>query len=158
MMAAEIEVPWQVSSLEWNPVPMSGKGSWSPGPTTSRHISRSRQPTTQRRLSGYAGMAGRCHRRTSDRVAEAQHRGEPGPNSRARRLGTEASQQHVTKPETEISERTSGEQLLHGEPHAGNLLNTKTGPLSMISRRVAAGLSSSTSHMCRKRSASATHR
>ena len=25
---------------------------------------------------------------------------EPGPNSRARRLGTEASQQHVTKPET----------------------------------------------------------
>jgi Phosphotransferase enzyme family len=29
----------------------------------------------------------------------------------------------------EISERTSGEQLLHGEPHAGNLLNTKSGPL-----------------------------
>jgi hypothetical protein len=29
----------------------------------------------------------------------------------------------------EISERSSAEQLLHGEPHAGNLLNTKSGPL-----------------------------
>src|SRR5262249_14487873 len=29
----------------------------------------------------------------------------------------------------EISARSSGEQLLHGEPHAGNLLNTKIGPL-----------------------------
>jgi len=29
----------------------------------------------------------------------------------------------------EIGERASGEQLLHGEPHAGNLLNTKSGPL-----------------------------
>jgi hypothetical protein len=28
-----------------------------------------------------------------------------------------------------ISERSSAEQLLHGEPHAGNLLNTKCGPL-----------------------------
>jgi Phosphotransferase enzyme family len=28
-----------------------------------------------------------------------------------------------------ISERSSAEQLLHGEPHAGNLLNTKSGPL-----------------------------
>jgi Phosphotransferase enzyme family len=30
-----------------------------------------------------------------------------------------------------ISERSSAEQLLHGEPHAGNLLNTKSGPLFM---------------------------
>jgi hypothetical protein len=29
----------------------------------------------------------------------------------------------------EVSERLSAEQLLHGEPHAGNLLNTKSGPL-----------------------------
>jgi hypothetical protein len=29
----------------------------------------------------------------------------------------------------EISERCSTEQLLHGEPHAGNLLNTESGPL-----------------------------
>ena len=28
-----------------------------------------------------------------------------------------------------ISERSSPEQLLHGEPHSGNLLNTKSGPL-----------------------------
>ncbi len=28
-----------------------------------------------------------------------------------------------------ISQRSSAEQLLHGEPHAGNLLNTKSGPL-----------------------------
>jgi len=28
-----------------------------------------------------------------------------------------------------IGEHTSGRQLLHGEPHAGNLLNTKSGPL-----------------------------
>jgi Ser/Thr protein kinase RdoA (MazF antagonist) len=29
----------------------------------------------------------------------------------------------------EIGQRSSGEQLLHGEPHAGNLLNTRGGPL-----------------------------
>ncbi len=28
-----------------------------------------------------------------------------------------------------IGERSSAEQLLHGEPHAGNLLNTESGPL-----------------------------
>ena len=45
-----------------------------------------------------------------------------------------------------ISARGSGEQLLHGEPHPGNLLNTWKGPLFVDpSRHAAVGRSSSTS-------------
>jgi thiamine kinase-like enzyme len=66
----------------------------------------------------------------SDRVAEAQQLvaspdRTPGLEDSERKLlsSTLRSQRRA------ISERTSGEQLLHGEPHAGNLLNTKSGPL-----------------------------
>jgi hypothetical protein len=46
-----------------------------------------------------------------------------------------------------IGERGGAEQLLHGEPHPGNVLTTKNGLLSQISRRVVADLSNSTSPM-----------
>jgi thiamine kinase-like enzyme len=66
----------------------------------------------------------------SDRVAGAQQLvaspdRTPGLEDSERKLlsSTLRSQRRA------ISERSSGEQLLHGEPHAGNLLNTKSGPL-----------------------------
>jgi hypothetical protein len=66
----------------------------------------------------------------SDRVAEAQQLvaspdRTPGLEDSDRKLlsSTLRSQRRA------ISERSSAEQLLHGEPHAGNLLNTKSGPL-----------------------------
>jgi len=66
----------------------------------------------------------------SDRVAEAQQlvaspNQTPGLEGSDRKLlsSTLRSQRRA------ISERSSAEQLLHGEPHAGNLLNTKSGPL-----------------------------
>ena len=66
----------------------------------------------------------------SDRVAEAQQLiaspdRSPGLEDSDRKLlrSTLRSQRRA------IRERSSAEQLLHGEPHAGNLLNTKSGPL-----------------------------
>jgi hypothetical protein len=66
----------------------------------------------------------------TDRVAEAQRlvgsrNRTPGLEDSDRELlsGTLQSQRRT------ISERSSAEQLLHGEPHAGNLLNTESGPL-----------------------------
>ena len=66
----------------------------------------------------------------SDRVAEAQQLvaspdRTPGLEDPDRKLlgSTLRSQRRA------ISERSSAEQLVHGEPHAGNLLNTKSGPL-----------------------------
>ena len=66
----------------------------------------------------------------SDRVAQAQQLlaspdRTPGLEDSDRKLlsGTLRSQRRA------IRERSSAEQLLHGEPHAGNLLNTKSGPL-----------------------------
>ena len=83
------------------------------------------------------------------------HRVHSGPES-ARRFT-------VVKPWTAraiavfsgIGDRSAAEQLLHGEPHPGNVLHTKTGLFSSISRRVAAGRSSSTSPISPKMSASA---
>ena len=66
----------------------------------------------------------------SDRVAEAQQLiaspdRTPGLGYSDRKLlsSTLRSQRRA------IRERSSAEQLLHGEPHTGNLLNTKIGPL-----------------------------
>ena len=66
----------------------------------------------------------------SDRAAEAQQLvaspdRTPGLEDSERRLLSST----LRSQRREISERSSGEQLLHGEPHAGNLLNTKRGPL-----------------------------
>jgi len=66
----------------------------------------------------------------SDRVAEAQQLvaspdRTPGLEDSERKLLSST----LRSQRREISERTSGEQLLHGEPHAGNLLNTKSEPL-----------------------------
>jgi Phosphotransferase enzyme family len=66
----------------------------------------------------------------SERVAEAEElvarpNRTPGLENSDRELlgGTLRTQRRV------ISERSAAEQLLHGEPHAGNMVNTKAGPL-----------------------------
>jgi hypothetical protein len=66
----------------------------------------------------------------SDRVAEAEQLvasadRTPGLEDSERKLLSST----LRSQRREIIEHTSGEQLLHGEPHAGNLLNTKSGPL-----------------------------
>ena len=66
----------------------------------------------------------------TDRVAEAQRI----VTSRDRTPGLEDSDRELLSSTLRsrsraISERSSPEQLLHGEPHAGNLLNTESGPL-----------------------------
>ena len=66
----------------------------------------------------------------TDRVAEAQRI----VASRDRTPGLEDSDRELLSSTLRsrsraISERASLEQLLHGEPHAGNLLNTENGPL-----------------------------
>ena len=66
----------------------------------------------------------------TDRVAEAQRL----VASRDRTPGLEDSDRELLSSTLRsrsraISERSSPEQLLHGEPHAGNLLNTESGPL-----------------------------
>lgn len=66
----------------------------------------------------------------TDRVAGAQRL----VASRDRTPGLEESDRELLSSTLRsrsrtISERSSAERLLHGEPHAGNLLNTKSGPL-----------------------------
>ena len=66
----------------------------------------------------------------ADRVAEAEQL----VASRDRTPGLEDSDRELLSSTLRsrrrvISERSSAEQLLHGEPHPGNLLNTKSGPL-----------------------------
>jgi hypothetical protein len=66
----------------------------------------------------------------TDRVAEAQRL----VSSRNRTPGLEDADRELLSSTLRsrrrtISERSAGEQLLHGEPHAGNLLNTQSGPL-----------------------------
>jgi hypothetical protein len=80
----------------------------------------------------HAGMAqlGLTVPHFTDRVAEAQRL----VASRDRTPGLEDSDRELLSSTLRsrsraISERASPEQLLHGEPHAGNLLNTESGPL-----------------------------
>lgn len=66
----------------------------------------------------------------SDRVAEAQQL----VASPERTPGLEDAERTLLRctlrrQGCEVRERSSAEQMLHGEPHPGNLLNTKTGPL-----------------------------
>ena len=66
----------------------------------------------------------------TDRVAEAQkvvadRKQSPGLQEHDRELLSNA----LSHLRAAISARSSGDQLLHGEPHPGNLLNTRKGPL-----------------------------
>jgi Phosphotransferase enzyme family len=66
----------------------------------------------------------------SDRVAEAQQLvASPDQTPGLEDSDRDLLSSTLRSQRREISERSSGEQLLHGEPHAGNLLNTKSGPL-----------------------------
>ena len=65
-----------------------------------------------------------------DRVAEAEHL----IGSRDRSPGLQEADRSLlrdtfTTVTRAIVERRPGEQLLHGEPHPGNVLNTEIGPL-----------------------------
>jgi len=65
----------------------------------------------------------------SDRVAEAQQLvASPSLTPELEDPDRELLGSTLRSQRREISERSSIEQLLHGEPHAGNLLNTKSGP------------------------------
>jgi hypothetical protein len=66
----------------------------------------------------------------SDRVAEAQQLvASPDRTPELEDSDRELLSSTLRSQRRAISERSSAEQLLHGEPHAGNLLNTKSGPL-----------------------------
>jgi Phosphotransferase enzyme family len=65
----------------------------------------------------------------SDRVAEAQQLvASPSRTPELEDPDRKILSSTLRSQRREISERSSIEQLLHGEPHAGNLLNTKSGP------------------------------
>jgi hypothetical protein len=66
----------------------------------------------------------------SDRVAEAQQLvASPDRTPELEDSDRKLLSSTLRSQRRAISERSSAEQLLHGEPHAGNLLNTKRGPL-----------------------------
>jgi hypothetical protein len=66
----------------------------------------------------------------SDRVAEAQQLvASPDRTPELEDSDRKLLSSTLRSQRRAISERSSAEQLLHGEPHAGNLLNTKSGPL-----------------------------
>src|SRR5215216_6314682 len=114
---------------------MSGRASWSRcGPTTSpRHLERSHQPTTPLLLGQlHAGMrkldVATPHFR--DRVDQAQQivasrDDTPALADADRELLCDT----LRGLGPGIGERGGAEQLLHGEPHPGNLLTTKNGLL-----------------------------
>lgn len=66
----------------------------------------------------------------SDRVREAQQLiASPHRTPRLKDSDRKLLSITLRSQRRAIRERSSAEQLLHGEPHAGNLLNTKSGPL-----------------------------
>ena len=66
----------------------------------------------------------------SDRVAEAQQLvASPDRTPELEDSDRKLLSSTLRSQRRAISERSSAEQLLHGEPHAGNLLNTKSGLL-----------------------------
>jgi hypothetical protein len=66
----------------------------------------------------------------SDRVAEAEQLvASPDRTPELEDSDRKLLSSTLRSPRRAISERPSAEQLLHGEPHAGNLLSTKSGPL-----------------------------
>lgn len=66
----------------------------------------------------------------SDRVAEAQQLvASPGRTPELEDSDRKLLSSTLQSQRRAILERSPAEQLLHGEPHPGNLLNTKSGPL-----------------------------
>jgi hypothetical protein len=91
----------------------------------------------------------------TDRVAEAQQlvasRDQTPALAEADR---ELLSSTLRKRSLMIADRRATEQLLHGEPHPGNVLNTKDGPLFIDLETCCRGPINSTSPMWPKRSAS----
>jgi Phosphotransferase enzyme family len=128
------DVQWLLLSLEWNHASMSVMASWSRcGPTTNLSpLGRSHQPTTRVRSNGcMPACASSMSRRRTSRIA----------STRAQRLvasrddtpaladaDRELLGDTLRSLRRGIGER-GGEQLLHGEPHPGNVLATTNGLL-----------------------------
>ena len=97
------------------------------------HAPRSQQPTTRMRSSGCMPACGRSTSPTphfTDRVAEAQQlvasRDSTPALADADRELLSSTLRDLGRA---VDDRGAAEQLLHGEPHPGNVLSTKDGPL-----------------------------
>ena len=152
--------PWRVSSPDWNRVSMSGTGSWSrSGSTTSSYVRRSHQRTTRRRSSGCMPVWRRsmpsCRTsRTESRKLINSLRARTELQASKTRTGSFSAARYEARDARSASAHPPSNCCT--ESHTPATCSTRrAGLCSSISRRVAAGLSSSTSLMCRKRSASA---
>ena len=99
----------------------------------ARDASASRQPTTPGRWSGCTPACARLDvpgPRFTDRIAEAQ---EIVASRTSRRQLADADREFLSSRlgslRRAIEDRGAAEQLLHGEPHPGNVLSTTNGPL-----------------------------
>ena len=104
------------------------------GPTTSLWDPQtSRRPTTRTHSSGSMPACARSiwgHRISP--IESPTRNGWSATESRARSFSSadrELLSNTLSRLRAAISGRGSGDQLLHGEPHPGNLLNTRRGPL-----------------------------
>ena len=121
-------------------------------------LERSRRPSTPTRCNGCTPA---CARSISRRRTSPIESPRPSNSSRTattlRRSPTRTescSRDTLRGLRREILDRGAAEQLLHGEPHPGNVLSTdERARCSSTSRRAAGGQSSSTSRMRPKRSA-----
>ena len=132
--------PWRASSPEWSRVSMRGTGLRSrSGPTTSRRAGgfTSRLRERARAVACRYGE-GRCHGAAllGPSRGSPTTRCEPGSNSELADSDRELLGSTLRSQRREVSERSSAEQLLHGEPHAGNLLRHEERALVHRSRDV----------------------
>ena len=131
----EPRAPWLRSSLEWSRASTSVTASWSRcGPTTNLcHLARSHRPTTRTRSSGCMPACGSSmSRRRTSRIESRRLNNSLRAATSLRRSPTRTgsfSAHTLRSLRRAIGDRGAAEQLLHGEPHPGNVLSTKNGPL-----------------------------
>jgi hypothetical protein len=126
---------WLLLSREWSHASTSVMASWSRcGPTTNpRRLERSHQPTTPMRSSGcMPACASSMSRRRTSRIESSRLNNSWRSRDRTPALADadrELLGDTLRSLRRAIGERGAAEQLLHGEPHPGNLLTTKNGLL-----------------------------
>ena len=132
---AEAGCPVAALEPRVEPASTSGMASRSRcGPTTNPwHLERSHPPTTQMRSSGCTPACARSmSRRRTSRTESSQAQQLVASRDRTPALADadrELLGDTLRRLRRAIGERGGGEQLLHGEPHPGNLLSTKNGLL-----------------------------